>query len=143
MYCVKCGYKISDTAKICTHCGTMVSQNNQNLQPVNNNKTTTDVDTKVNKEENKKATPLCVMSLICGYVIPLVFSNSKIPPLLLNCISLASLVLVIIARIKYPNSELAKVLLFIYVAEILLGAIIFIIFFEACSAICGPLGDMG
>ncbi len=150
MFCNNCGTKINPGDGFCTKCGTPA-------QGVTINTTT--VNSVVNPEDNKKANNLCILSLILKYgvgiVIGIIFSilssmgnytsssaansiGSAIAVVLygLSGISeIAALVIMIIVRVKYPKNVFGKVLMWIYIVEIILAMLSIIILFAMCYSI--------
>lgn len=110
MYCSKCGKEIKETAKFCNYCGNPTKNNIKNK----------------NSEADEKANKLCTISLalIC-FTIVFWFFGVEIDyyfPAIANIIKyfigimpLTALVLIIIARIKYPKNLFAKVLTIVYI----------------------------
>ena len=102
------------------------------------------------QNDNHTATILCIISLLCHFVVPTVFtmllgafgdgdiggSDDTIASSFISmlvCVSyLASWVLMIIVRVKYRNSTFGKVLMIVYIVILALGIIGFIILVAAC-----------
>ncbi len=79
-------------------------------------------------EEKKNANRLCIISLVL-YLSPLIWGlfNSRVSRLISGACSIAAIVLMIVARVKYPKNTFAKVLMWIYIAFIILGVITLIL----------------
>ena len=102
------------------------------------------------QNDNHTATILCIISLLCHFVVPTIFtmllgafgdgdiggSDDTIASSFISmlvCVSyLASWVLMIIVRVKYRNSTFGKVLMIVYIVILALGIIGFIILVAAC-----------
>ena len=137
MYCINCGKEVKENSNFCDSCGTNVNIAKENL-----------VDTTIQDEKN--ANLLCIISLILyfgsGIVFGLLFSlfpnGSKLESLS-GLSPLAGIVLMIVARIKYPKNKFAKVLMWIYISLTILGLIAMAIFLVACAYAlkdCNTLG---
>ena len=109
------------------------------------------------QEEKHKASILCIISLLCHFVVPFVllfimgiisnifgsgdinsteeplesFSTSVLS-LLYGASYIASWVLMIIARVKYKNSVFAKVLMWLYIGLLILAVVGVIILIATC-----------
>ena len=143
MFCKNCGSEINSDSIFCENCGTRVKE-----EPVNN----VSQNNTNNVEENKNANILCIISLICTFGLDIIatliseFIPSKSTNLIVSILylgPLAGIVLAIIARVKYPSSKFAKVLLIVYLV-LFVGSIIFsIVFMFACAYAfrdCGRIG---
>ena len=127
MYCIKCGKEINEESKYCPNCGNQL------------------VSEQILSDDRKeKANLLCILSLVVTFAssIPLGILSFLFPILksflssLYGICPMAGIVLMIIARIKYPESKFAKVLMWMYIFIIILviiGAILLVI---ACSTAC-------
>lgn len=150
MYCINCGSQVNDDDKFCLRCGALqkgdlqpnqvvITRNNVEPQQVAYEKTNTPAD-------NHLANVLCIISLCLYFVAPSMFTflsacfDESFPALsglfMLISISsfLAAYVLMIIARVKCPKSTFAKVVMWIYIALLILGIITWVIIFAACGA---------
>lgn len=100
-------------------------------------------------EDKKKANRLCIISIILSFVLPVISSlaltftclamygdvanvmESGLADIyivicgLCGITSLAGIILMIVARVKYPKSTFAKVLMWIYIVILILGIILF------------------
>ena len=105
-------------------------------------------------EDKKAAEKLCIISLICMYAGPAVFGAmfygleylgeslgsevvqylSLIPGILYCASWVAAIVLMIMARVKYPKNTFAKVLMWIYIGQAILSVIAVILFVILCAA---------
>lgn len=143
MYCSECGKEIANGSLACPYCGKEVE--------------TKEAIVEERKDNNRLANILCTISLCLLIVVPmLLFVISMIPRIINNSYKtsipmaflsfivskgipytisvLAAYVLMIISRVKCPNSKYAKVLMWIYIAIAVLILIIFIISIIACGA---------
>lgn len=79
-------------------------------------------------EEKKNANRLCIISLVL-YLSPIIWGlfNSRGFGLISGACSIAAIVLMIVARVKYPKNTFAKVLMWIYIAFFILGVITLIL----------------
>ena len=130
MYCNKCGNKLNENSKFCPQCGQKVLKK---TNIVNQNKI-------VNTQANDQATILCLVSIACYIVGPLIlYINELLDIDFFNAvaaiITLAPLPIAIYTRIKYPNSQFAKVLLWVYIAITIMFIIYIVIMFIACMAV--------
>ncbi len=168
MYCSNCGKELLEGAKFCPYCSS-IQENNQNQvfipQSEINDKQEVITEPPV---DNHSANLLCTISLILYFGGPIttfmlylvmavgystteslgIFGNVLSLMTLLSSMSgLAAYVLMIIARVKYPKSKYAKVVMWIYIVLFILG----IIAFAALAIYCGwyigncldKLGQMG
>ena len=127
MYCIKCGKEIIEESSYCPNWGNQL------------------VSEQILSDDRKdKANLLCILSLVVTFAssIPLgilIFLFPILKPVLSSLYGIcpmAGIVLMIIARIKYPESKFAKVLMWMYIFIIILviiGAILLVI---ACSTAC-------
>lgn len=132
MKCDKCGYLLIDGDNFCRNCGKTITVNpviqhefapQQVQSTVNNNI----------KDDNRSANMLCMFSLLLYFLAPIVFVVLDIIIALVlgsNYIGIsgfaalsrvAGFILMIVARVKYPNNMFAKVLMWIYIALIVAG----------------------
>ena len=107
----------------------------------------------ISPEDNQKANIMCVISLVCHFIVPFlgsfllggmtssfseindVSAGSTITSLLsliVSCSYLASWVLMIIVRVKYKNNTFGKVIMWIYIILLALGIIAVIILIVTC-----------
>ena len=138
MFCGNCGNRLNDTDLYCPNCG------HQNI--VNNK-----VIVSNSNDGDSRANTLCVISLILTYFISIPFGILEaISPSLKHAFDgiiglgpIVGFILMIIARVKYPNSKFAKVLMWIYIISIIVWIILTILVLIACSVACSGLGNMG
>ena len=148
MFCQNCGNKIIKGDSFCTNCGT----------PANATATPQVTPAPVKSEDDKKANKLCTISLILKYGVGMVLgaiygvieglgskfnialngSGSSIFEWILTTCSfaagIAAFVLMIIVRVKYPKNTFGKVLMWIYIAEIIVAVISMIVLFIMCMS---------
>lgn len=140
MFCIKCGKEIREGNQFCIYCGTPIGGSPIPKEPIS-----------PVKEENKEAQKLCIASLICMYAgstisAVLSFIVPVLAPLFGTCAGLspiAAIVLMIMARIKYPNNKFAKILMWVYIAQIILAILLFIIIVVACYYTCSTIDTSG
>lgn len=142
MKCAKCGEELKQGNRFCTNCGTSIVPGT----PVNTLNYATAASYGQNKvvnvvaeDENKKANRLCVYSLLCYFVGPIIFAILSV---LLNLIfqglgtflslgstisKIAAYVFIGMARVKYPRNTFSKVLMWVYIALFLLGLLLAIV----------------
>lgn len=143
MYCEKCGEKIKEGNSFCTNCGTPKKIINKVEEKEENKVEVTPTVVVVNNavdEDNKKANLLCTISVLLYFVGPLaifiiaLFSSlisrslGSIISALSGATRIAAIVLMIVARVKYPNNTFAKVLMWIYIGLAILAAIFVVLF---------------
>lgn len=142
MLCPKCKTEIEDYSNFCTNCGSVV----ENQIEINETKIVETQITNINEEENKKANKLCIISLCLKYIPTIITgsfygitgeSNSVINSLinLLGLCPLAAFIIMIIVRVKYPKNKFGKIIMWIYIIELILVIIGVIILLIACGAI--------
>lgn len=143
MYCEKCGEKIKEGNSFCTNCGTpkkvITKVEVKEEKKVEVTPTVVVVNNAVD-EDNKKANLLCTISVLLYFVGPLaifiiaLFSSlisrslGSIISALSGATRIAAIVLMIVARVKYPNNTFAKVLMWIYIGLAILAAIFVVLF---------------
>ena len=146
MYCKNCGEKIEDGKLECTKCGTKIEDKKEEIKDaeiVNNSKSVNN-NFVPSEEDEKNANLLCVISLILYFgssvISGLLYSISSVTGSYLINIGglcpLAGIVLMIIARVKYPKNKFAKVLMWLYIILTLLAIIAVILLFAACVHAC-------
>ncbi|MCR5529643.1 MAG: hypothetical protein K6F49_10540 [Saccharofermentans sp.] len=106
------------------------------------------------REEKKAAEKMCIISLVCMYASPVVFgtmfygleslgeslgsdiiSYLALIPGLIYCLSgIAAIVLMIVARVKYPKNTFAKVVMWIYIGQAILSVVATILTIIFCAA---------
>ena len=107
----------------------------------------------ISPEDNQKANIMCVISLVCHFIVPFLgsfllggmtssFSETNdvsagstitsLFSLIVSCSYLASWVLMIIVRVKYKNNTFGKVIMWIYIILLALGIIAVIILIVTC-----------
>ena len=133
----------------------MNQQPNMNQQFNNNQNQNMNQQINMNQqqEDDKKANLLCIISIVCAvgkYVVLFLFAlfaevlngagaygvldlMNSIAGGTFALISIAALVLMIVARVKYPKNVFAKVLMWVYIAIIIVYVVGFIISVFACS----------
>lgn len=163
MFCSNCGTQVGDTEKFCKVCGKplnvqaampVMQQEPVNQQPVSEQQVPAPKRGRTyGPQEQKKATKLCVISLILGVVIPLaaciimgVAENlGTIPNYYLitmfsfipSAAMIAGIALMIVVRIKYSKSKFGLVLMIIYCVYVAVALIFLIIALSSCSDFIG------
>lgn len=151
MYCTSCGSKINEEDSFCTNCGAKKQnvETSNNETPKEENKVVPKQE--VVEEDEKNANLLCILSLIFKYggsvisgILSVIFAPlgelfSGLAPLTW----LTGIVLMIVARIKYPSNKFAKVLMWIYIIETILSIVLFIILIAACIMTCNSMDTSG
>ena len=163
MFCRNCGKEIGNN-NICDACGTPVVdnvplnngyqmnqpmnyQNNMGGIPVGNNVNPYQMNQPMNMnletpEDKKKADKLCLISLLLFFIPDIVGCtilrfiedvNDGISAVFALC-PLAAIVLMIVARVKYPKNKFAKILMWVYIALIIAGILFLILILAACAA---------
>ena len=130
-YCRKCGTKIEEESIYCYNCGSLLTQNTQQNTIKNNS-----MNVKVQNQDNdKEGDILGVISLILyfagsGLISALIYF---LPPNTRNYLSalgglspLASIVVMIVGRIKYPNNKLLKIAMWVIIICTLILIVSFI-----------------
>ncbi len=145
MYCIKCGKEINENDKFCNSCGQKIGEETNTTKEIVKPK-------EMSEEDNKNANLLCIISLILmygasfgiRYTSSLVTNNVGIRSIL-NLISslcpLASIALMIVARVKYPSSKFAKVLMWLYIGTVIVGFTAYILLVIVLIATCRGIGE--
>ena len=147
MKCEKCGNDLVPGEKFCRNCGT------ENNIETSTEVVTPEVVNAANQDQRtQEANRLCIISLIlyfgssiiAGILTFLSGGNEAISNMFSGIAGLgplAGIVLMIVARVKYPESRFAKTLMWIYIALTILGiiliAIVIVFFFAMCSQLRG------
>lgn len=159
MKCKNCGIEITEDCKFCTNCGTPIGEtttqeNNSTPSTQKVEPTQTIVNNNVNTlEDDKKANKLCIISLVLKYVPSILIggvysavdsSNSiaNALTLLLGLGPLAALILMIYVRVKYPKNTFGKVLMWLYIIEIVFSLIAIVIIMITCAGILNSCKGM-
>ena len=157
MNCQKCGTIINDGDSFCTQCGTPVKIETSNEKIVTNQPE----QSKDVFDENIKGNKLCILSLILKYAVGFIgggiielFSNifpsvsDSVADLIFGTLfslvgisSLAAFVLMVVVRVKYPKNTFGKVLMWIYIVEIILAIIAIVLIFLMCMACANSLDE--
>lgn len=152
MICKKCNSNNEKDSIYCQNCGAKLEKEKKEEQAVEKTEAkTVSTNTESDETRKKNATTLCVISLILMYGFPIIMGviagvvsalNSSALDILYNVIgsfsslsSIAAIVLMIVARVKYPESTFAKVLMIIYIIQVVIGIIVGIILLFACAAL--------
>lgn len=155
MYCKKCGKPLEQEENFCTYCGTPRSTAVQQPIPTNpqvmNNQGKVKSGKEFTPEDQNSANILCYLSLILTFGVDgiLWLANSKASPLgdsltnLVPFLNLVGFVLIIIARVKYPQSKFAKILLWIYVILSILGILAIVLIIATCMYACSNMDTSG
>lgn len=158
MKCKKCGEELRSDAKFCYECGQKVDieTNAQEIkEEVNNIKP---VVLNENKEKRivssiKNDTFFCLLSIACyfgGPILQVLFGYlseiSKIFLVFTRVITLLPFIayaLAIYAKVKYPESKFAKILLIVYLVLFILGLIAIVIIIVSCAYMAQDCSSMG
>ena len=149
MKCYKCGNELDDQDVFCTNCGAQRPVEIQPTVPTQvvyqqptqqlPNYQVVVPQTPVQSLDKKNANALCIISLLLYFLGPIIAGilsimisviseNLTLVTAALSVISrIAAFVMAIVARIKYPNSTFAKILLWIYIAFILSSVLMIIL----------------
>ena len=144
MRCIHCDSEISDDAKFCTNCGQSV--NKEEIKVTSNEKQW------INGINND--TFLCLASIFCAFACPTIGYGLSMLSILLNnsyiiqsfsklfyLLSQGALPLAIVAKVKYPESKFAKVLLIFYLVSAILAIIAFVILIVSCINLLQDCGN--
>ena len=158
MFCSQCGKKLRKTDTFCSECGAPVKEVEQvNPVPVQNTQYNQNQsqNTQYNQYGEKQYvkgmendTALCTLSLILMYGVPvlriILGLISAIPVfgilvgivnVLLGFAPIAAYALVIYARIHYKESSFAKILLIVYIVQLVIGLLTFVLLIVACAVL--------
>ena len=145
MFCSNCGTKLSENENFCTNCGKQmkVVETPQQVQVKK--------DIEETPEDKKNAHLLCIISLILTFASDIIAGIVSVifPPLgsllveVAPLCNLAGLVLMIVARVKYPKNKFAKILMWIYIILFLLGILAVVLLFVACMYTCSTMDTSG
>lgn len=117
----------------------------------------------MNEQDKQTCNILCVVSAILfalpliadvtGFMISIFTTTDQLSDLISSYYSLffgmtgtfqiTGIILMIIARVKYPQSVFAKVLMWVYIAMIILYVILMILFIIAMVVICNSCIEAG
>jgi len=120
----------------------------------NNGQILNDISGNSNIDDNKKANKLCVWALLCYFVFSPLFRVLLIFPFMDSILgvfcssfsfmsSLAAYVLVIIARVKFPDNKFAKILMWIFILLFILSIILFAVMMISCAIACNQTDFSG
>ena len=146
-YCISCGAEIAAGTNFCGVCGMGLNPNNSEPNKVVNNN-----QNNVPNEEGSAPMVLGIVSLVLYFAgAPLISSlfyglSGDLKSSLSNLSSiapLAGLVIMIVGRAKYPNNKFLKFVMWAIIISILLGIILFAIFFIWCWVSCATLDRSG
>ncbi len=126
IYCTKCGRKIESCYKICPNCKSAVHFKIENMPPEKQNQEEQSVREE-QIEENSGGTIFVIIYILC--LLSFFFSGSILG-------LLASIIVIITAKINCPNSNIVKTLFWITIIIILIIFSIIAAFIEACGS-CG------
>lgn len=146
MYCSNCGKKLNDDEKFCSNCGNNRDVKNEVKNNSNNVENTSNNQSYIDKSDGNS---LALLSLVFGFGTELVvlfisrlFPNAKE---LFNSYgisgfcSLIGIVLMIVARVKYPHNRLAKIAMWVYIIKLVLYLVLVVLFFATCIFAFGTL----
>ena len=145
MKCEKCGNDINPNEKFCTNCGNPVPVVEQPTPEV----VTSPVPVDTNYITAILTAVLAILyfgsSLIAG-IINFVIGDSGLSNAITSLAALgplAGIILMIVTRVKYPDNKFAKVLMWIYIIQIILAIIGFILLVAFCYVMCGSCEELG
>ena len=124
IYCTKCGRKIDSSYKICPNCKSAVHFKIENMPQENQNQKEQSISVE-QIEENGGGQIFVVIYFIC--LLSFFFSGSVVG-------LLASIIVIITAKISCPNSNIVKTLFWITIIIILIIFSIIAAFIEACGS---------
>ena len=137
-YCTKCGTKIEEGSMYCFNCGSPLKENTQQNTPQDNNQIPNN-----DKEGNKLGLISLVLYFAGSGILSVLVSmfpqeTRNYFSSLIGLCPLASIVVMIVGRIKYPNNKLLKIAMWTIIICTLLGIIAFIVImvliYLACSS---------
>lgn len=145
MFCKNCGKNLNNGDKFCTGCGQSIDGNSNPQQVVEK-----DSQSDMSTEDIKTARLLTILSIVftyCSSAIAafLIGVFGAIPGLekALSAIAgispLAGIVLLIVARVKYPKYKFAKILMWFDIIMIIIAIVSFILFALLCYVICSSI----
>lgn len=146
MKCSNCGKDLNENEKFCPNCGLKVNNKEEAKVP----EATIEEKQIINGMKND--TFFCVLSLICMYGLGIIsallnwLTDSTIGAMLRGITSLgpiAAWVLVLFARIRYKDSKFAKILLIIYIIQLVVVIIFGIFIIVSCLKIANDCGNSG
>ncbi|MCR4581107.1 MAG: zinc-ribbon domain-containing protein [Bacilli bacterium] len=137
-YCPNCGNQLPQGASFCTKCGGKLGVYQQPQQA------------QISPEDDKKANNLSLISLglffgpsalsiLSAGISASTSAGSRITAIssaLSGVCTLAAIVLMIVARVKYPKNKLAKIVMWIYIALFAIGIIGSVLLILACAYAC-------
>ena len=150
MYCSNCGKRV-ENGNFCPECGSSIQKTNVNVSSQNVVNLQNAGPYKMTKEDEKQANLLCFLSILFTYVIPVpvtligetVSSLTGFVASISGIFPLAGLVLMIVARVKYPESKFAKILMWVYIATIGISMLMFLIVMVSCAMACNNMDTSG
>ena len=151
MKCSKCGKELNEEQKFCDNCGQKVEEVKEKTEKEKEEiKEEKEVIVEQVKQEKKIVSFMendqffCTLSLILyfgsGIIETLIAALAEsIPSMrslmaLVGLCPLAAYALCIYARIKYPNSKFAKILLIVYIVLFVLGILALVLILVLCAA---------
>ena len=126
-YCTKCGTKIEEGSMYCFNCGSPLKENTQQNTPQDNNQIPNN-----DKEGNKLGLISLVLYFAGSGILSVLVSmfpqeTRNYFSSLIGLCPLASIVVMIVGRIKYPNNKLLKIAMWTIIICTLIGIIAFIV----------------
>ena len=159
MLCPKCKAQIEEDSNFCTNCGAVIERKDEVIQTNEENKNSevkpqTPITINNEQEDNNKANILCFISLALKYIPSILtgifygitdnLKNTNNPIIsLLGVGPLIAFVLMIVVRVKYPKNKFGKVLMWIYIVELIISLILIIVIVIACAKILNDCGQSG
>ena len=136
MKCKSCGKEVKKDSTFCSECGTKLKEDNMKVEKLPDEKRI------INSMSN--GTFFCLLSLLSLFLSFFVrFAKIAYLSRCYLLFSLTALVLCIYARVKYPRSTFAKVLLVIYIIFIVLIIAFIIFIIVACKNLLSGCRNIG
>jgi hypothetical protein len=156
MFCPNCGNKFEENDMFCTSCGMRKGTHVPALNEGENNQsinTPPVVNSLTEAKDNRNAGVLCIISLACFFGMPVIsvllnilLKEYYITYELSGLGTIAGIVLMIVARTKYPQNTFAKVVMYIYIVLFILSIIgiiyVAVLLLWACYG-CSHMGSIG
>ena len=140
MFCSNCGNKLNENDQFCNKCGQAILKNKGVMVNNANN------STNINNDDEKKANILSAISLIVGFGMDAVITilATFLPKArdvlrsfgITGSLPILGLVIMIVARVKYPNNKFAKIVMWIYIVGFVITIVAILAIFATCITSC-------